>query len=337
MPISFRRYAWFTLFYTVAVIVWGAYVRATGAGAGCGSHWPLCNGVILPIDPGIKTIIEFSHRLSSGLNMILVCGLGAWAWRLWPAGHRVRKAAVISVGLIFLEAIIGAGLVLLALVEHDQSVRRAISISMHLTNTLFLIAALTLTAYWASRMALGREANLEAADAGPLSVPVPRKIDREFRRRAYPMIAAFFILAMMGALTALGDTLFPAVDLSGGMAQDLSLTAHFLIRLRIFHPVMALIVGMALVPWSEKYQEAVDFAGPGRLGSAAPDLTTVRAPDCARPYGRWLKILFFANWAVGLSNIALLAPVSLQLFHLGMANLIWISLVLFLAQYLELT
>ncbi len=47
----FSRYAWGVLLWNVLVALWGAYVRATGSGAGCGSHWPTCNGEILPRAP----------------------------------------------------------------------------------------------------------------------------------------------------------------------------------------------------------------------------------------------------------------------------------------------
>src|SRR5689334_1905422 len=66
---SLSRFAWFVVAYNVAVVVWGAYVRATGSGAGCGSHWPLCNGEFLPSAPQTKTAIEFTHRVTSGLSL----------------------------------------------------------------------------------------------------------------------------------------------------------------------------------------------------------------------------------------------------------------------------
>ena len=56
------RFAWFTVFYNVLVILWGALVRASGSGAGCGNHWPLCNGQVIPVSPGWHTVIEFTHR-----------------------------------------------------------------------------------------------------------------------------------------------------------------------------------------------------------------------------------------------------------------------------------
>ena len=76
---TFSRWAWLTLAWNVVVILWGAWVRASGSGAGCGSHWPLCNGEVLPTDPKVETLIEFTHRLSSGVALVLVVVLWWWA------------------------------------------------------------------------------------------------------------------------------------------------------------------------------------------------------------------------------------------------------------------
>src|SRR5262245_52872740 len=144
--ILYRKYALFTLITCVLVILWGAYVRASGSGAGCGAHWPLCNGVMIPQTEAEKTWVEFSHRLSSGVLLLLVGGLFAWAWFAFPTGGFKFRAAALSLVAVLLEALVGAFLVLLRLVEHDQSVLRVISISLHLVNTLFLLAALTCAA-----------------------------------------------------------------------------------------------------------------------------------------------------------------------------------------------
>ena len=109
---GFRRFAWGVLAYNILVILWGAYVRASGSGAGCGDHWPLCNGQVVPRAPRIETMIEYSHRLTSGLSVIVVVGLCAWAFLLFPRGNRVRKLAGASVVFLFVEAMLGAGLVL---------------------------------------------------------------------------------------------------------------------------------------------------------------------------------------------------------------------------------
>src|SRR4051812_28142504 len=99
-------------------MLWGAYVRASGSGAGCGAHWPLCNGVVLPPSPQLGTVIEFTHRLTSGLSLALVLLLAIWTFRAFPRGDRMRKAAGLSLFFVISEALIGAGIVLLKLVAH---------------------------------------------------------------------------------------------------------------------------------------------------------------------------------------------------------------------------
>src|SRR5690606_7460601 len=148
-----RRYlwlAWGTLAYNLGVIAWGAYVRATGSGAGCGSHWPLCNGEVIPRSPTAETLIEFSHRVTSGLALLLVVVMVVWARRLFPKGHPARLGAWLSLGVMVLEALLGAGLVLFGLVADDDSVARAVVMGLHLVNTLVLLGARTLAAWWAS-------------------------------------------------------------------------------------------------------------------------------------------------------------------------------------------
>src|SRR5687767_14805374 len=145
--------AWVTLVYNVAVILWGAVVRVTGSGAGCGSHWPLCNGVVVPLEPGMKTVIEFVHRLTSGAAMILSLWLVIASRRAFPAGHRVRAWALAAFGVMMLEAALGAGLVIFGLVENNQSAARAAYIALHLANTMLLTGVMTGTLWWASQPA----------------------------------------------------------------------------------------------------------------------------------------------------------------------------------------
>src|SRR5204862_3551323 len=94
---GFVRYAWAVVAYNVAVVLWGAFVRATGSGAGCGNHWPLCNGAIAPQSPTLATIIEFTHRATSGVDLVLVAILAWWAFRAFPRGHPARRGAALSV------------------------------------------------------------------------------------------------------------------------------------------------------------------------------------------------------------------------------------------------
>jgi heme A synthase len=291
----FAQFAWFVLAYNVLVVLWGAYVRATGSGAGCGSHWPLCNGEVLPRAPQLETIIEFAHRLSSGLAFLLVLGLLIWAWRLYPKGASVRLGAGLSMLFIFTEALVGAGLVLFEWVAKDASLGRVISMGVHLVNTFLLLACLALTAWWAS----GGE---------PLRLRGRGILGWIFGLGLLGVI----LLGVSGAITALGDTLFPATSLAEGISQDFSPTAHFLIRLRVWHPLIAVLVGFSLI----------FVAGWIALENPA---------SVQRRLAGLLIAVVITQLLAGLVNLFLLAPVWMQIVHLLFADLVWITLVLLVA------
>ncbi|MBK8431498.1 MAG: COX15/CtaA family protein [Chloroflexi bacterium] len=199
----FLYYSWFILAYTVLVIMWGAYVRATGSGAGCGQHWPTCNGQVIPRPEQIETWIELSHRLTSAMLGFFSIGQVAWAFRAYPVAHRVRKAAVASFGLTVFEGALGAGLVLFELVAGDTSTTRAVVVGFHLVNTMLLVGAFTLVVWW-------------AAGGSPLRLGGDNRPSRHLLGVA---LVAMLILSAFGAITALGDTLFPVESLSEGLAQ----------------------------------------------------------------------------------------------------------------------
>jgi cytochrome c oxidase assembly protein subunit 15 len=311
------RYCRFVLGYNLAVIVWGAYVRASGSGAGCGSHWPSCNGEVVPLRPSTATFVEYSHRVSSGLVLVLVAVLAVWAFRAAPKGHPLRRGAVLSLGFTLSEAAVGAGLVLFKLVAHDESLARALAISTHLLNTLLLLASLTLAAYAAGAFrtaaAAGGAAGLAAggtvADARVEGRRGPEKRPRPAWSFALAL-AATMAIAATGAVAALGDTLFPATSLGQGLAQDLSPASHLLLRLRTVHPLMAIALGAYLLYLCNQ------VVASGAAGAAT------------RRHANRLRLLVIGQWTLGLLNIALLAPVWLQLTHLLVADLLWIVLVL---------
>ena|SRR5579872_3680639 len=224
----FAGYAWAVLAYNVAVVIWGAFVRASGSGAGCGNHWPLCNGEITPTGPTLQTIIEFTHRSTSGIDLVLVAILLWWAFRAFPRGHAVRRGAVLSAVFLMMEALIGASLVLLEHVAKNQSPNRAWSLSTHLINTLTLLACLTLTAWWAQ----GHEAIRPRGRAAWM---------------AAISLGAVMLTAVTGAIAALGDTLFPASSLAGSIARDFDPSSSIFLRLRVLHPAIAAVAGAWLL------------------------------------------------------------------------------------------
>ena len=149
--LALRRFAWGVLAYFIAVILWGGLVRATGSGAGCGDHWPLCNGTVMQHSARIDTMIEFTHRITSGLSFFSVVALLAWTFATTARGHLARAATVAAVAFTIVEAALGAPIVKLGLTAQSQSPLRAPYLALHLTNTLLLLAALTLAAHMLSR------------------------------------------------------------------------------------------------------------------------------------------------------------------------------------------
>src|ERR1700739_4838914 len=145
-----RRFAWAALYWNVAVVLWGAYVRATGSGAGCGNRWPLCNGDVVGASARGQIIVEFTHRITSVISLLVVTGLVVWCWRVTKKGDWARYSAVLAAVFLANEALLGAALVLLKHVANDQSAGRILFLCLHFGNTLLLLATLSLTAAWLS-------------------------------------------------------------------------------------------------------------------------------------------------------------------------------------------
>jgi len=288
VPKNLVRYSWFVVAYNVLVILWGALVRATGSGAGCGNHWPLCNGQVIPLSPHIHTIIEFTHRCMTVGAAFIVLGLLVWIFRAKAKGQAARAAVVVSSVLLLNEALLGALLVKLGYVTGNQSTGRVIMLSIHLSNTLLLLGALTLTAVLLRTEQATRELSLRG------------------KKAAWTIagLAATIVVGVSGSLAALGDTLFPSSSLRAAMEQDLSSSSPWLLRLRGVHPLSA-IVAAAFVLW---LVEQARRNGASRLGNIVLSLLGIQ-------------------FVLGLLDVVLLAPTWMQILHLLGADLYWVALV----------
>lgn len=291
---SLSRWAFGVLCATLGVVLFGAIVRITGSGAGCGQHWPTCHGEIVHLPQSVETLIELTHRTSSGLAMLAVFALTVAAFRCFEAGHRVRRAAFWAAAMMVVEALLGAGLVLFELVGSNRSVGRAVVMPLHLVSTSVLTATLALVAWW-SRPA---EPALPAGD-------------RALARGVSVALGAVLVVSAAGALTALGDTLYPvqAAALGERWAADQASSAHFLERLRILHPLLAVAAGA--------YAWVLAGRARKRLASRA-----------GRAFARAVLALTALQLVVGSVNVLLSAPGWLQVLHLFVASALWIALVL---------
>jgi heme A synthase len=329
----FARFAWFFVAWLVAVILFGAWVRITGSGNGCGSHWPACNGALIPPAPAEKTLIEYTHRLMSGLSVLFALALVVWARRF---GRPVFRASLLALFFLLVEAGLGALLVKAHLVVNDASVARALVVALHLANTLLLTASAALVAWRAgadpgveeavdpvsvsnvpsnapsvSASGTSSAANLSASSNAPSPErPAPAPASRLLLGLA---LAALMLTCMSGAVTALGDTVFPAqpvldASLLSAIQANASPGQHFLVRLRVVHPLVAVCAALLVA------------------GVLLP-LVTGRAP-AALAQIQLATLAFSAvvlQTGVGFVNVLLAAPGWLQLVHLAMAQAVWIS------------
>lgn len=304
-PGRFAAYAWMVLGYNILVILWGAVVRATGSGAGCGDHWPLCQGVVIPHAAQIATLIEFSHRATSGIDVLLVVGLVWMAFRRFGRGHAVRRYAAATAFFTLTEGLAGAALVLLGDVGNVVSTGRVVVLSVHLVNTFMLLASLALTA-WAA----GNKVSVESRERMPRPAPT-----RSFYLMFGAGLLGAIVIAITGTIAALADTLYPARSLAAAFQWDFSGAAAPILHLRIIHPMVAVLVGGYLL-----IVAALTLSSPG--------------PAAAKRMARRLAGLVVLQFCFGAANIVMLTPVSMQLAHLLVADLIWIVLVLLTAESL---
>lgn len=286
--ISISPLAWVVIVATTLVMLQGALVRATGSGAGCGSHWPTCNGNVIPLTGSAETLMEYSHRILS----LIVLALGvlllvrAWKWRHSRPGLFVF-ATIAFVFLIF-EALLGGVTVLLGLTGDNTTVGRGIMVASHLVNSLLLIGALTGTILYAQ----------EKSPIWPLGI----KRQGVLASVIGLGLIGMFILMFSGGIAAMGNTMFPTESLAEGLAADFTASSHPLIRLRILHPVIAVGVGIYL------------FLSLGLAWRIKPVSQALRLVQ-------YLCAVYVVQLVIGAVNVTLLAPVMLQLLHLTFAIL----------------
>ena len=301
---KFARYAWFALGYNVLVILWGVFLRASKSGDGCGQHWLTCNGEVLPSAPEMKTVIEFSHRITSALDGLVVLILIVWAFLLWyfdksEGKKRVLKAAIGAFVFVVIEGLIGAGLVLTGNTAETLTPSRPLWMAGHLINTLILLTFLTLTAWFASG---GKRLNFK----------VERKV------LLFLSLATFGILliGMSGSIAALSSMIFPSATLTEGITKDFSATSHALLRLRPSHPILSVTVGVFLIFLAGWFKSKSD-------GNVS-----------VRRWANALSILVLIQLAWGALTLLTLAPIVMQLVHLFLADAVWITFILLSANVL---
>ena len=303
---KFAKYAWFVLGYNLLVIIWGVFLRASLSGDGCGEHWLTCGGEVIPSAPQLKTQIEFFPRITSSLAGIFVIGLlgPSIVKRVKeksPESRLLVKMSILSLIFIIIEGIVGGLLVLTGNTAANWTPTRPFWMAAHLINTFTLIAVLSLTAWFAGG---GKSFSFFKAERKVLLLLIIA-------------ILGIFIVGMSGSIAALSSMLYPSSTLAEGIAKDFSASSHYILRLRVFHPLLSVLLGLFLIglaAWLKK--------------KANNDSSTVR-------WANILSGLVLLQFISGIVTLLTLSPIIMSLIHLFLADAVWIAFVLMTASLLS--
>ncbi|HLA96261.1 MAG TPA: COX15/CtaA family protein [Pyrinomonadaceae bacterium] len=302
---AFAKYAWFALAYNVLVILWGVFLRASKSGDGCGEHWLTCNGELIPSAPQFKTIIEFSHRMTTAIDGFVMLILVAWAIWIWYKSRnfqsrQVLYAAIGSLFFVITEAAVGAGLVLTGNTAEAVTDMRPFWASGHLVNTFILLAFLTMTAWFASG-----------------NRRIWLKVEMKTGLLLLLAVAGLLFVGMSGSLAALSNMLFPSQSIVEGIAKDFAPTSNVILRLRLSHPIFSILTSVYLIFLT------------GWLKARSGGDTRVSK------WSNVVSILVILQVAFGAATLLTFGPIVMQLGHLLLADLVWIAFVLMTANYLS--
>jgi heme o synthase len=289
---KFTSFAWFALVYNLAVVAWGVFVRASKSGDGGGAQWPLLDLDHQPMNGEIARLIEGSHRVTSSLCGVFAIILTIMAFRIFGKGHQVRLFSAVALFFTVLEGAIGAALVKFELVTTNDSVARVGVMSFHVISTMLLVSAIALAAM--SSMGVGR---IQLRGNGSI-LPI-----------GLSSILGMFVLAVSGAVSALGHTLMPVNDVVAVAANP---DSHWMQRLQPLHPYLSLAVGLMLL-------------------LTAGLISHLRPGDRVKKAMKIMVVAFGGQLAMGLANIQLGAPIWMQMVHLVLGDVVFISMIVAMA------
>ncbi|HWD41357.1 MAG TPA: heme o synthase [Fimbriimonas sp.] len=284
----FARFVWWTLLYNLAIVAWGVFVRASKSGDGCGSHWPLCDGDSHPMNGPVAKIIEASHRGTTSFAGLLAIVMLIWALRTFPKGHLARKGAIAVMGFTLMEGLIGWALVRFQLVTSNDSGVRAGVMATHVISTFLLLGSMALT-------------GLAGAGIRPIKLKGQSSVGWILAMAGFGLV----MIGVSGAISALGHTLMPTDNV---LKAAMNPATFWMVRIQPLHPLIAVSVGLYL--------------------ALANGLVSHLRPDpFVKAAGKWMVGLYIGQLALGTMNIWLKAPIPMQMAHLVVADVNWISLI----------
>lgn len=284
----FANFAWFNLIYNLLVVAFGVFLRASGSGDGCGENWPFCTGDKNPANGPWASLIESSHRISTVLVGLFSFIMLGWSFRSFAKGHPVKKFAVAYFVFTLLEGLIGRHLVVNGLVTSNDTVQRAIWMAIHVLSTFVLLGSIA-------------GAGLSASGIRPPNFKGQGVVGWLL---GFGFVGTM-LLGVSGAISAFGHQVRPDV---ADLSERLKPAAFWASKLAIAHPIGSASIGLFLLLMS------------GMIQHLRPDPFVKNA-------SKMVSSLLVIQMCLGALNIVLKAPIPMQMIHLVMADLNWISIV----------
>lgn len=226
------------------VLLMGALVTKTGSGLGCGRSWPLCNGEFIP-SYTIETAIEYSHRLVTSIEGLLLVAACATAFRFRKALPELKVLIPVTIFTLILQSGMGA----LAVIWPQSPW----VLATHFGISMTAVASTTLMA-----RVLG-----EGPDRPPRA---PFVVPRRFIAATWGLLVLVTVIAYLGAYVrhskaSLACTSWPLCNgkvLGGLTGPEAVVVAHRIAAL------IGLIVIVAMWRWSTTFTARPDLAKVGR-------------------------------------------------------------------------
>ena len=285
---GFSTFSWLVLIYNLLVVGFGVFLRAAGLGDGCGENWPLCTGEKNPAKGSFATLIESTHRISTTLVGLFAIIMVVWAVRYFTKGHPVKKLAIGFLVMTLFEGLVGRHLVVKGLVTDKDTVERAMWMMAHVLSIFLLLGC-----------------NVGAALATSGIRPIQLRNQGVVGWLLGFGFVGTFLLGISGAISAFGHQVRPDVE---GLSERLQAGAFWASKLAVAHPIGSASIGLFI------------FLMCGLIQHLRPDPFVKNA--C-----RTVIALLAVQMAIGLLNIFLSAPIFMQMIHLVVADLNWISIV----------
>jgi heme A synthase len=288
-----------------AVYTWGVLFYTIGVvlltayvQAVCHSNGLLCH-LTAPISPVANlSLLEWAYHISAAGALLLTGALLVWSRRVYERGAAVRRVAWLAMGFAILDVLTGARAMQVAQMDTYVSTTHMLWMLLDLSTTLLLVANLALCAWWAAGNAI-----MQTRPDGLISIAMGS------------VFVLLLLVSASGSIATPDSARFATVTVAASLQADVHTMFQVLNRMGDLHPVLAMLM-------------SIYVAGVAWLMYHHTQTSTTRRLAVL------VTVFIILEIVVGVLNLTLLTPIALQLLHLLLHTLLWITLTLLASEAL---